>query len=64
MTRCKLRLHEAVSRFTGPQPVWGDRVFCFFRQKEVYFKGQLGVPLTVYLWYLLYSLEILGDYNP
>ena len=27
-------------------------------------KGQLGVPLTVYLWYLLYSLEILGDNLP
>ena len=28
------------------------------------FKGQLGVPLTVYPWYLLSSLVILGDYNP
>ena len=27
-------------------------------------KGQLGVPLTVYPWYLLCSLGILGDYNP
>ena len=27
-------------------------------------KGQLGVPLTVYPWYLLSSLGILGDYNP
>jgi len=26
--------------------------------------GQLGVPLTVYSWYLLCSLRILGDYNP
>ena len=24
------------------------------------FKGQLGVPLTVYPWYFLCSLEILG----
>ena len=29
-----------------------------------FLKGQLGVPLTVYPWYLLCSLEILGDYNP
>ena len=28
------------------------------------FKGQLGVPLTVYPWYLLCSPGILGDYNP
>ena len=30
------------------------------------FKGQLGVPLTVYPWYLLCSLGILGfiTYNP
>ena len=27
-------------------------------------KGQVGVPLTVYPWYLLCSLGILGDYNP
>ena len=27
-------------------------------------KGQLGVPLAVYPWYLLCSLGILGDYNP
>ena len=27
------------------------------------FKGQLGVPLTVYPWYLLCSLGILGDYG-
>ena len=27
------------------------------------FKGQLGVPLTVYPWYLSYSLGILGDYT-
>ena len=27
-------------------------------------KGQLGVPLTLYPWYLLCSLGILGDYNP
>ena len=34
----------------------------FFTEKEN--RGQLGVPLTVYLWYLLCSLGILGDYNP
>ena len=28
------------------------------------FKGQLGVPLKVYPWYLLCSLGVLGDYNP
>ena len=28
------------------------------------FKRHLGVPLTVYPWYLLCSLGILGDYNP
>ena len=28
------------------------------------FKGQLGVSPTVYPWYLLCSLGILGDYNP
>ena len=27
-------------------------------------KGQLGVPPTVYPWYLLCSLRILADYNP
>ena len=31
---------------------------------STYVKGQLDVPLTVYLWYLLCSLGILGDYNP
>ena len=29
--------------------------------KERYIKGQLGVPLTVHPWYLLFSLGILGD---
>ena len=28
------------------------------------FKGQWGVPLTVYPWHLLCFLGILGDYNP
>ena len=28
------------------------------------FKGQLDVPLTVYPWYFLCSLGILGDCNP
>ena len=32
--------------------------------RNVAFKGQLGVPLTVYPWHLLCSLGILGDYNP
>ena len=27
-------------------------------------KGQLSVPLTVYPWYLVCSLGILGDYKP
>ncbi len=27
-------------------------------------KGQLGIPLTVYPWYLLCSLGILGDNLP
>ena len=27
-------------------------------------KGQLGVPLRLYPWYLLCSLGIFGDYNP
>ena len=31
--------------------------------KTLTFKGQLGVPLTVYPWYLLCSLRILGDQN-
>ena len=30
---------------------------------QLYIKGQLRVPLTVYPWYLLYSLGILGYYN-
>ena len=30
----------------------------------IVFKGKLGVPQTVYPWYLLCSLGILGDYNP
>ena len=29
---------------------------------QLYVKGQFGVPLTVYPWYLLRSLGILGDY--
>ena len=33
------------------------------RIAEKTFKGQLGVPVTVYPWYLLCSLGILGDYN-
>ncbi len=47
---------------------------CFFQKHDqesarccrasVIFKGQLGVPLTVYPLYLLCSLGILGDYNP
>ena len=28
------------------------------------FKGQLGVPLTMYPWYLVGSLGILGGYFP
>ena len=34
-TRCKLRLHEAVSRFTGPQPFGATVCFflCFFGKK-------------------------------
>ena len=31
--------------------------------RDATIKGQLGVPLTVYPWYLLCSLGILGDYN-
>ena len=27
-------------------------------------KGQLGVPLTVYPWYLLCSVGVVGDYSP
>ena len=33
-------------------------------RKVRYIKGQLGGPLTVYPWYLLCSLGILGDSNP
>ena len=29
--------------------------------QDFLFKGQLGVPLTMYPWYLLDSLGILGD---
>ena len=36
---------------------------CLFGTKRG-FKGQLGVPLTVYPWYLLCSLGILGDNLP
>ena len=35
-----------------------------FFLKNRWFKGQLGVPLTVYPWYLLCSLGILRNYNP
>ncbi len=35
-----------------------------WRTSQLSIKGQLGVPLTVYPWYLLCSLGILGDYNP
>ena len=43
--------------------------FCEFlvtleANKGLYFKGQLGVPLTVYPWYLLCSLGILGNNLP
>ena len=34
------------------------------KKRNSSFKGQLGVPLTVYPWNLLCSLGILGDYNP
>ena len=36
--------------------VLGENIVCFV-------KGQLGLSLTVYPWYLLCSLGILGDYN-
>ena len=39
-------------------------VFSPYFWKHPYVKGQWGVPLTVYPWYLLCSLGILGDYNP
>ena len=32
--------------------------------KQTFVKGQLGVPLTVYPWYLLRSLWILGLFDP
>ena len=32
-----------------------------YRKQPLTIKGQLGVPLTVYPWYLLCSLGILGD---
>ena len=38
--------------------------YIFKYQSKPILKGQLGVPLTVYSWYLLCSLGILGDYNP
>ena len=34
-----------------------------FVQSIPFFKGQLGIPLTVYPWYLSCSLGILGDYR-
>ncbi len=45
--------------YSNPQIVWN----CSMRYFEATFKGQLGVPLAVYPWYLLCSLGILGDYN-
>ena len=36
------------------------KVFCFYVTQGTI----LGVPLTVYPWYLLCSPGILGDYNP
>ncbi len=36
----------------------------WLQKKQKCIKGQWGVPLTVYPWYLLCSLGILGDYNP
>ena len=54
---------------TAPE-LWLEDEFPFgaylpiFTLLEASFKGQLGVPLTVYPWYLLCSLGILGDYNP
>ena len=38
--------------------------YCVSIQKTIEIKGQLGVPLTMYPWYLLCSVGILGDYNP
>ena len=40
------------------------RTYITFIQKNPAFKGQWGVPLTVYPWYLLCSLGILGDNLP
>ena len=34
------------------------------QQKNPEVFEMMGVPLTVYPWYLLCSLEILGGYNP
>ena len=51
-------------RWAGFLPrVWEGERYIFFRYLET-IKGQWGVPLTVYPWYLLCSLGILGDYNP
>ena len=41
-----------------------NRELCVWVSQLFNFKGQVGVPLTVYPWYLLCSLGILGDYNP
>ena len=39
-------------------------IFYMFSTLWSFFKGQLGVPLTVYPWYLLCSLGIIVDYKP
>ena len=44
--------------------VFFPRPPCFARCFNQSIKRQLGVPLTVYQWYLLCSLEIFRDYNP
>ena len=51
-----------LDKLTARQGVLG--LICLSQAEEAFFKGQLGVPLTVYPLYFLCSLGILGDYHP
>ena len=53
-----------ISYFENPMNFGATQFLSSIRGFFSGLKGQLGVPLTVYPWYPLYSLGILGDYNP
>ncbi len=55
--------YHAIRKVTNLQNCQVANYYCWFQIRS--FQGtRKGVPLTVYLWYFLCSLGILGDYNP